>query len=276
MRLFPKLLSKSVTAVSALNNLLIDSIPTRSGYSIESFIAVTIHEHGLPFQQAFRSAVSCTHATTLPTYILSSRATRLLSGNPQSNGRSKKSIQPCHLNLALFELFPEADTILYFSSAIRFTGELCCQTFQRTNDLIYAKSEPLRQELADLIFFGIPFTNFVPASLFIASRSSHATLFSKALSLLTSEDFSSVSSSILLSNVCFETTASMKCLGTLPQYPIDPRGGNLEGEFPAVELVKISKRWGLRTIEEKLHRLPNLSPRTLGRLDKTHYARRVV
>jgi hypothetical protein len=266
---------RSVTTLDTLKTLLSDSIPTRMRYAIGSFIAVTIHAPDTPFHKPYRSAVSCARATGLPTYIVSPSATRLLKPIRSSYLKSEY-LKPQHINLALFELFPEAETILYFSPNLRFTEELDCRRFDKTSELIFARSEPSRHELADLILYGIPFSQFITSSMFIISRRYHVELFSEARALLEEEKWRSANSSILLSRASLKIPLPRRCLGTLPQYPIAPLTEAIPKGFPIIKLVKVFNRWTLSIVEGKLADLPNVKPVRFSGLDRAHRARRVV
>ena len=266
MQKYRKIIRRIVATSAAAKSRLQDLHIRTSNHLIEPYIAVTIEErpHGLS-PLTLDTAGSCAWATGLPTFVVSPMAMRFF---PECH-------RPQQLIIRLLDLFPEAETILYFSLSLLFIQKQDLSSFRETETLVHARSDPSRMQLMEMVRYGIPFSSYFTSDLLIFSRRAHSDYFFHTRELQRQSEFSSARPEILLNHLARKGNLKTHCLGPVIPHAIDPLAPAPEGRYPMVKLVTLSNTWSMENTRIRQQLLPSDFAPKGGALDKKHLARPV-
>ena len=137
---------------------------------VPSFIAVTIGIRGVYPYLAQRAAESCVWSTSLPTFIVARYALE----------RFPSCVKGNRLKFHLFDLFPEATTILYFDADTLFLKQWDVSSYAATESFICVRDQENKWSSADSEATGVPLSSYFNSGFFIASRKTHQPMFELA------------------------------------------------------------------------------------------------
>jgi len=262
-----KISSKLSTVIAQSKSYTEGALCFGSPHRIPTYIAVTVA--GITSQsqkQAMRAAESCLWATNIPTFVVS----------PHSLTRFPECARPTHLKLRIFDLFPEARTIVYFSSNLLFREKIDLLEYEHTSTIMFARSIPSRGSLCDMILNRIPFNDYFATDLFVVSRERHEKLLTTARTLRDQRDRKNFDEGTLLNRARVALSLPTQCFLPITSYPID---NHYHAPLDSARLIKLEAVPNTyKLVDDSFYGVisPAFGTGKLGRLDRRHLARNIV
>jgi hypothetical protein len=142
-------------------------------HSVESCIAVTIGIGPRYYRLAALAAQRCAWATDLPTFVITHSAMK-----------DFPHIKSAHqIKFHLFDLFPEAESILFFDSDAMFLRKQRFDSYFGSPYFTSVLDAENKWSIEDSGLVGVPLTSYFNSGFFIASRRYHAPMFLRASQL---------------------------------------------------------------------------------------------
>lgn len=241
-----------------------DLICGKHAHKVDSFIAVTVSGRTLAqHQQAFRAAESCFWATGISTFTVSPRALSLF---PDCRKMS-------HVKWHLFDLFPEAETILFFAPEVFFLKKHSFRGYEQRREIFFARSMPSRSVLGDMILYQIPFEEYFTTQLVVLSRAHHQGMLARARELFESDSSSTYNEEVLINRARIDLQLAKECFAPISEYPFEPLAAPPDSTVGLARIRFIPGRYRVPNDEFYSRFSPAFGTSKRGPLDQKHFAR---